>query len=82
MGAPPTNALDTAPLCIGADVYYICKLLRDLEVVEVRWNGYNTCDLCFESDSSHQQQMECSFVHLLPAAACLPINVLGGAIDG
>ena len=21
MGAPPTNALDTAPLCIGADVY-------------------------------------------------------------
>ena len=23
MGAPPINALDTAPLSIGADVYYL-----------------------------------------------------------
>ena len=26
MGAPPTNALDTAPLSIGADVYRINKV--------------------------------------------------------
>ena len=44
MGAPPTNALDTAPLSIGADVYgmswEICDQIYDFrpaDLIEFSW---------------------------------------------